>query len=145
MPGVEFLGLLHRTHVANVAATKGITAAEACKCFGVEHLWVLPEDGRGVRRHGAIDKRRDRWNLSPVLEAVQRVGNILRATDGKRRNKNGAAAPHGAAYDVGQFPPAAFKRLVPAITIGRFHDQQVGGGREFGVPYDRRSGPSEIS
>src|SRR5947199_4543511 len=145
MPGVEFLGLLHRTHVTDVAAAKGIAGAEACKRFGVEHLRVLPEDGRGVRRHGAIDKRRDRWNLSPVLEAVQRIRNILRATDGKRRNKNGAAAPHGAAYDVGQFPPAAFQWLVPAITLGGFHDEQVGGGRKFGVPYDRRSGPPKIS
>src|SRR2546428_11649608 len=119
MPGVEFLGLLHRTHVTDVAAAKGIAAAEPCKCFGVEHLRVLPEDGRGVRRHGAIDKRRDRWNLPPVLEAAQRVGNILRAPDGKRRNKNGTAAPHGAAYNVGQFPPAAVKRLVPAATTGR--------------------------
>src|SRR5207249_7994873 len=123
MPGVEFLGLLHRTHVTDVAAAKGIAGAEACKRFGVEHLRVLPEDGCGVRRHGAIDKRRDRWNLPSVLEAVQRIGDILRAADGKRRNNNGAPASRGAAYNVGQFPLAAFKRLVPAITIGRFHDE----------------------
>src|SRR5437870_13638991 len=121
MPGVEFLGLLHRTHVTDVAAAKGIAGAEACKRFGVEHLRVLPEDGRGVRRHGAIDKRRDRWNLPRVLETVQRVGNILRATDGKRRNQYGAAGPHGAAYDVGQFRAAASIWLVPASTLRCCH------------------------
>ena len=94
------------------------------------HLRVeFGDTGRVVPKrvdgHRAIDVHRHHRNFSLVLEPPQPVQQLFDAADGKRRNDQLAAAPHGVVNHLRQHGPVVVGRMI-AIAIRRFHQHQVG-------------------
>ena len=107
---------------------------------------MLQRDLGGGRRHRRIDVDLRCRDPAFAIELHEQVDDVLRATDGERRDHD-VAASHGQClgHDLGEFVERLGHRAVEAVAVRRFHHEHVGLLDEFRIAHQRMAGLPEIA
>ncbi len=85
-----------------------------------------------------LSRKTGTWGIGAGLhEPAEVVEEFLGPLDGEHGNHHVAAVGHRAADHVGQLRFGVFAADVIAVAVGRFHDDEVGLGKDGGVAEDR--------
>ncbi len=99
----------------------------------------------GVHRQGAVYIDLDAGNVAAGVQLVQSVDDLLRAPDGKGGDDHLAALASRFVHDIAQFFACVGVILVQPVTIGGFHDDDIGFGKCLGGGQDGAAGAANVA
>jgi len=143
---VEGFGLFDIADVAEAAEAEGIVAGvEEGVGFDVVALGVGAEGFGDVDGERAVDKNGDFVDFAFLDELVDHQDDLLGAADGEGGCNDFAAAAGGVVDDGGEFLFGVEDRLMEAVAVRTFHNEDVGEAGEFRIADDGEAFAADVT
>src|SRR3989442_14977238 len=94
-----------------------ITGALHRDCLCVKQVWVTLVNPGRFNRHRTVDIYWERVEFAGAEQFIQVIEDLLRASDGKRGDKDARLADYSVLNDRAEFGQRFLQRFVVAITV----------------------------